>query len=94
MTDRARPSQGPEYPVRSMLPYFLGVLPFFRSVLPCFRGVFPCFRDSVARFSGVCPICFDATGALTNGVRAGAAALAIVAVVVLAGFARFAWRLR
>jgi hypothetical protein len=42
----------------------------------------------------VCPICFDAAGALTDGARAGAAALAVVAAVVLAGFVRFAWRLR
>jgi hypothetical protein len=42
----------------------------------------------------VCPICFEQTGALTDGARAGAAVLALVAFVVLAGFARFAARLR
>jgi hypothetical protein len=42
----------------------------------------------------LCPICFDAGGALTDGVRMGAAALALVLAVVLAGIARFAWRLR
>ena len=43
---------------------------------------------------GLCPICFDATGALTSGARAGAIALALVTAVVIAGFVRFAWRLR
>ena len=42
----------------------------------------------------ICPICFDATGALTGGARAGALTLAIVAAIVIAGFVRFAWRLR
>jgi hypothetical protein len=42
----------------------------------------------------VCPICFDAGGALTDGARAGAAVLALVATLVLAGFVRFAARLR
>jgi len=41
----------------------------------------------------VCPICFDAAGALADGARAGAATLAIVAAVVIAGFVRFAWRI-
>jgi hypothetical protein len=43
---------------------------------------------------GLCPICFDATGALTGGARAGALTLAIVTAIVIAGFVRFAWRLR
>jgi hypothetical protein len=42
----------------------------------------------------VCPICFDSTGALTDGARAGALVLALVAAGVIAGFARFAARLR
>lgn len=42
----------------------------------------------------VCPICFDSAGALTDGARAGAAVLAIVAAVVIAGIVRFAARLR
>jgi len=42
----------------------------------------------------VCPICFNAASALTDGVRAGALVLALVAAVVIAGFVRFAWRLR
>ena len=42
----------------------------------------------------VCPICFDASGALTDGARAGAAVLAIVAVGVIAAIARFAARLK
>jgi hypothetical protein len=42
----------------------------------------------------VCPICFDSTGALTDGARAGAAVLAIVLAVVVAGLVRFALRLR
>jgi hypothetical protein len=42
----------------------------------------------------VCPICFDASGALTDGARAGAAVLAIVAAVVIAAIVRFAARLR
>jgi hypothetical protein len=40
----------------------------------------------------LCPICFDAAGALTDGARAGALALALVAAVVIAGFVRFGWR--
>jgi hypothetical protein len=42
----------------------------------------------------VCPICFDSTGALTDGARAGAMVLAVVVTVVIAGFVRFALRLR
>jgi hypothetical protein len=42
----------------------------------------------------VCPICFDASGALTDGARAGALVLAVLAAVIIAGFARFAARLR
>jgi hypothetical protein len=42
----------------------------------------------------LCPICFDSGGALTDGARAGAAVLAVVAVVIIAGFVRFAARLR
>jgi hypothetical protein len=42
----------------------------------------------------VCPICFDSAGALTDGARAGAAVLALVALVVIGGLARFASRLR
>lgn len=42
----------------------------------------------------LCPICFDATGALTGGARAGALTLALIAAVIIAGFVRFAWRLR
>ena len=42
----------------------------------------------------VCPICFDAGGALTDGARAGAVTLALVAAGVVAAFVRFAWRLR
>jgi hypothetical protein len=42
----------------------------------------------------ICPICFDATGALTGGARAGAITLALVTAVVIAGLVRFAWRLR
>jgi hypothetical protein len=42
----------------------------------------------------VCPICFDAAGALTDGARAGAAVLAVVVLVVIAGIVRFAARLR
>ena len=42
----------------------------------------------------ICPICFDQAGALTDGARAGAAVLAVVAAVVIGGFVRFAWRLR
>jgi hypothetical protein len=42
----------------------------------------------------VCPICFDSSGALTDGARAGAAVLALVAAGVIAGIVRFGWRLR
>jgi hypothetical protein len=42
----------------------------------------------------VCPICFDSAGALTDGARAGALVLGIVATIVIAGFVRFAARLR
>ena len=42
----------------------------------------------------ICPICFDATGAMTDGARAGAGVLAVVAAGVIAAFVRFAWRLR
>jgi hypothetical protein len=42
---------------------------------------------------GVCPICFEPTGALTDGARMGAALLAAVLLVVLAGLGRFGWRL-
>jgi hypothetical protein len=40
----------------------------------------------------LCPICFDAAGALTEGARAGALTLALVAAVVIAGIVRFGWR--
>lgn len=41
-----------------------------------------------------CPFCLDGTqNLLADGTRAGALVLGLVAVVVLAGFARFAWRL-
>jgi hypothetical protein len=42
----------------------------------------------------LCPICFDSAGALTDGARAGALVLALVAAVVLGGIVRFASRLR
>jgi hypothetical protein len=42
----------------------------------------------------VCPICFDSAGALTDGARAGALVLALVAAGVVAGLLRFASRLR
>ena len=42
----------------------------------------------------LCPLCFEPTGALTGGARAGALTLAIVTALVIAGFVRFAWRLR
>jgi hypothetical protein len=42
----------------------------------------------------VCPICFDSSGALTDGARAGAAVLAVVAAGVIIAIARFAARLR
>lgn len=42
----------------------------------------------------LCPICFESTGALSGGARAGAITLALVTAVVIAGFVRFAWRLR
>lgn len=42
----------------------------------------------------LCPICFDRSGGLTDGARAGAAVLALVAVVVIGGIVRFAARLR
>jgi len=42
----------------------------------------------------VCPICFDQSGALTDGARAGAAVLALVVTVVITAIVRFAWRLR
>jgi hypothetical protein len=42
----------------------------------------------------LCPICFDTVGALPDGARAGAAVMALVAAVVIAGFMRFAARLR
>jgi hypothetical protein len=52
-------------------------------------------RDSRLLFHlSVCPICFDSTGALTDGARAGAAVLALVATLVIAAFVRFAARLR
>lgn len=41
-----------------------------------------------------CPICLEgADSLLGDGARAGALALTIVTVVVLAGLGRFAWRL-
>lgn len=40
----------------------------------------------------LCPICFDAASALTDGARAGALVLALVATAVIGGFVRFAWR--
>jgi hypothetical protein len=42
----------------------------------------------------VCPICFDAGGALTDGARAGAAVLVVIVTIVIAGVVRFAARLR
>jgi hypothetical protein len=42
----------------------------------------------------VCPICFDSAGALTDGARAGAMVLALIAAAVLTGIVRFAWRFR
>jgi hypothetical protein len=51
-------------------------------------------RTSHAALLSLCPICFDASGALTGGARAGALTLAIVTALVIAGFVRFAWRLR
>lgn len=42
----------------------------------------------------LCPVCFDAAGLLADGARAGALVLALVAAGVIAGLARFAWRLR
>jgi hypothetical protein len=53
--------------------------------------------DRAARVVGalsVCPICFDSTGALTDGARAGAAVLALAATVVIVSIVRFALRLR
>jgi hypothetical protein len=41
----------------------------------------------------LCPICFDAAGALTDGARAGAFVLALIASAVLAALARAGWRL-
>ena len=49
-------------------------------------------RHGVSLLS-VCPICFDAAGALTDGARAGALVLALAAAVVIGGFVRFGWRL-
>ena len=41
-----------------------------------------------------CPFCFDGTDTLlAEGTRAGALVLALVALAVLSGFARFAWRI-
>jgi hypothetical protein len=41
-----------------------------------------------------CPFCLDGTtNLLTDGARAGALVLALVTVAIIAGFARFAWRL-
>jgi hypothetical protein len=40
-----------------------------------------------------CPVCFDATGLLTDGARAGAAVLALVLALVLGCIGRFARRL-
>jgi len=53
-------------------------------------------RDShrVLHLLSLCPICFESTGALTGGARAGAITLALVTAVVIGGFVRFAWRLR
>jgi hypothetical protein len=42
----------------------------------------------------ICPICFDTTGALTDGARAGAMVLAAVAALVITAIVRFAARLR
>lgn len=42
----------------------------------------------------VCPICFDSSGALTDGARAGALVLALIAAGIIAAFARFAVRFR
>jgi hypothetical protein len=48
------------------------------------------------RFSAlsVCPICFDSAGALTDGARAGAVVLAIVAAGIITAMVRFAVRLK
>jgi hypothetical protein len=46
------------------------------------------------RALSLCPICFDEAGALTDGARAGAAVMAVVALAVIAAFVRFAARLR
>jgi hypothetical protein len=52
-------------------------------------------RDSPFRVAvSLCPICFDTAGALSDGARAGAAVLAVVAALVIAAFARFAARLK
>jgi hypothetical protein len=41
-----------------------------------------------------CPFCLDGTESLlADGARAGAAVLALVALAVVGGIARFAWRL-
>jgi len=41
-----------------------------------------------------CPFCLDGTeNLLADGARSGALVLALVAVVVIGAFARFAWRL-
>jgi hypothetical protein len=42
----------------------------------------------------VCPICFDSSGALTDGARAGAVVLALAATFVIGAIVRFALRLR
>jgi hypothetical protein len=40
-----------------------------------------------------CPICLDGSNVLTGGAPGGALVLAVVALAVVGGFARFAWRL-
>jgi hypothetical protein len=50
--------------------------------------------DRVLRLLSVCPICFDQTGGLTDGARAGALVLVLVAAAIIGGLVRFAWRLR
>lgn len=41
-----------------------------------------------------CPFCLDGTESLlADGARSGAVVLALVATMVIGGFARFAWRI-
>jgi hypothetical protein len=52
-------------------------------------------RQLLSRLSVLgCPFCLDGTeNLLADGARAGALVLALVALAVVGGIARFAWRL-